>query len=86
MTDWVWILIVVSGIILASIFGCIVGFRLRKPNKVGTLLVLTDPVDGEKFMQLEILRGKDTLIYDGNEVTMDVIEIIGKNPQEKQTV
>lgn len=67
---------------IMAILGTFFGFWLRKPVSVGTLLVVTDPVDGEKYLTLEVQRARVDEIYDGNEVTVTVIERVGKSPQK----
>lgn len=52
---------------------------------MGNLLLIRDPVDGETFMHLEVERSKADYIYDGNEISVDVIDLT-KEPREKQTI
>lgn len=81
MTWWGILIIIVSALI-ALAGGIFFGFWLRKPVSVGTLLVITDPVDGDKYLTLEVKRSRVGEIYDGNEVTVTVVERTGKSPQK----
>ena len=72
------------GACIVLVGGMIIGFQLRKPVMVGTLLVIKDPNDNEKYMTLEIKKGQADQIYEGNEITLKVIERVGKFPQKKQ--
>ena len=85
MEWWVLLLLLVCDIIILVV-GMIAGFKMRAPRHVGTLLVIKDPIDDEKYLTLEILKGQAEEIYDGNEITLKVIERVGKAPQNKQAL
>jgi len=85
MEWWIIALLILAAIIL-FVVGMIVGFKMRAPRHVGTLLVIKDPIDDEKYLTLEILKGQADEIYDGNEITLKVIERVGKAPQNKQAL
>lgn len=80
---WVGVVLLISG---AFIGGAFFGFLLRKPVEVGTLLVIRDPNDGDTYMTLEVKKNMSDHIYDGNEITLKVVERHGKFPQKKQTL
>lgn len=75
---WYYILLAVFGVLILMTIGAIIGFQLRKPVKVGTLLVIRDPNDGETYMTLEIKKGMSEHIYNKNEITLEVIERVSK--------
>ena len=79
------ILIAVGIVLVSYAVGFLCGWKLRRPNRVGNLLLIRDPVDGETFMHLEVERSKADYIYDGNEISVDVIDLT-KEPREKQSV
>jgi hypothetical protein len=81
-----WIGLGAMGFFVILIGGMLIGFQLRKPCMVGSLLIITDPNDGEKYMTLEIKKKMAEEIYEGNEVTVKVIERTGKFPQKKQAL
>lgn len=80
------ILIVIGTAILAFSVGLLIGWRLRRPNRVGTLLLIKDPIDGETFMNLEIDKRGADYIYDGNEISLQVLEILSKGPRKTQSL
>lgn len=76
-------LISITIAIIGLILGIVLGFKLHSPKIVGTLLVVRDLMDGDTYMQLEIAKGKADEIYDKNEITLNVIEIIGPDKTAK---
>lgn len=76
-------LISITIAVIGLILGIVLGFKLHSPKIVGTLLVIRDPVDGDTYMQLEIAKGKADEIYDANEITLSVLEIIGPDKSAK---
>lgn len=74
MTAWA-IAVIVVACILAFGGGVFVGYRI-KHHITGSLLILHDDVEGEKYLSLEI--GKHTVddLYDGNEITLKVMEFL----------
>lgn len=86
MSPGLLIALVILGVVIIFTIGAMVGFELRKPINVGTLLVITDPNDGDKYMTLEVKKNMADHIYDHNEITLTVIERVGKFPQKKQGI
>lgn len=83
---WLYIALGVLAVLIILTAGALIGFQLRKTINVGTLLVITDPNDGEKYLTLEIKKNMADYIYDHNEITLTVIERTGKFPQKKQGI
>lgn len=80
---WWFIVLAVLALLVAATAGAVFGFQLRKPVEVGTLLVIRDPNDGETYMTLEIRKTMAEHIYEGNEITLKVVERTNKSSAEK---
>lgn len=83
MSPITYFLLGVAIAVIGLIIGGLIGYRLRAAKLVGTLLVIVDPVDGDKYMQLEISRNKADNIYDQNEILLKVVEIVGPDKTAK---
>lgn len=83
MMSTTWILISIAVAVITCILGMLCGYKLRGAKIVGSLLVIVDPVDGERYMQLELSRKKADEVYDQNEIMLKVIEITAPDKNAK---